>query len=302
MDVLIAGGTGFIGRNLSRELVDRGHEVTAVSREPDESDVPADVATVAGDVTEYDGLPEIVDGHEAVVNLVALSPLYRPAGGEHRQELVHVGGTRNLVRAMESTGVERLLQQSALGADPDAATAHLRAKGRAEGIVRASDLDWTISRPSVVFGDGAELVPFTRSLTTPYVTALPGGGTTRFQPVWVGDLVDVLAGLLTDDAHVGETHELGGPEVLTLADVTRAIYRADGRPVRILPLPMPLARIGLTLAKIVPFVPFGPDQYRALHLDNTTDENAMDELAPEGGLVTFDTYLAGDISAREQAR
>jgi NADH dehydrogenase len=270
MDVLVAGGTGFVGRHLCRLLDDRGHDVTVLSRDPDPSTVPSGVSTVAADVTE-DDLDPHCEGRDAVVNLVALSPLFQPRGRTH--DAVHVGGTRALVDASESTGVGRFLQTSALGADPDGATAYLRAKGRAENVVVESGLDWTVFRPSVVFGDGGEFVSFTKRLTTPYVTGLPGGGRTRFQPIWVGDLTPMLADAIEDDTHVGAVYEIGGPERLTLADVAKLAHRADGRSLTVVPVPMALAKLGLSVAGGVPGVPFGADQYRSLRMDNVTDEN-----------------------------
>jgi uncharacterized protein YbjT (DUF2867 family) len=189
---------------------------------------------------------------------------------------------------------------SALGADPEGPTAYIRAKGRAEGVVRESALDWTTVRPSVLFGDGGEFVGFTKLLTTPYVTGLPGGGKTRFQPIWVGDLAPMLAATVESDAHVGETYEIGGPVVLTLADVARETYRSEGKSVRVLPVPMPLAGLGLAVAESLPFVPMGRDQYRSLKFDNTTGDNDIGAFGVEvGDLRTFDAYLAGEIGRDE---
>jgi len=148
---------------------------------------------------------------------------------------IHCGGTENVAGAAQAHGVEKVVQLSALGADPDGSTAYIRAKGAAGEIIRDSPLDWVIVRPSVVFGECGEFVSFTKTLTAPYLTGLPGGGSTRFQPMWVGDLVPILADCVEQDDHVGETYELGGPEVLSLADVTKAVYRAEGKSVRILP-------------------------------------------------------------------
>lgn len=273
MRVLIVGGTGFIGTGLAHELHSRGHAVTTLSRTPEDADLPTGVTTVAGDVTNYDSIEHAFEDQEVVVNLVALSPLFTPTGGTEMHERVHLGGTRHVVQAAEAHGVRTLVQMSALGADPDGPTAYIRAKGEAEAVVRESDLDWTIVRPSVVFGDGGEFLKFTRTLTTPSVTGLPGGGNTRFQPIWVGDLVPILADTVEDDEHVGQVYELGGPDVLTLADVAKHVYRADGRSLVVLPIPMSLARIGLTFADVIPGIPMGPDQYRALQFDNTVAEN-----------------------------
>ncbi len=297
MQILIAGGTGFVGTALASELDGRGHDVTALSRTPDDAGLPDGVDTVAADVTDADDVAAVVGevGPDAVINLVALSPLFRPSGGDGVHERVHLGGTENLVAAADSHDVDRFLQMSALGADPEGPTHYIRAKGRAERVVTDSALDWTIVRPSVVFGDGGEFVPFTKLLTTPYVTGLPGGGKTRFQPVWIGDLAPMLADCLDDDRHVGETYELGGPEVLTLADVARAVYRANGTPLVVLPIPMILAKLGLVVAGLVPGVPMGSDQYRSLRFDNTVRENDVGAFgrAPDE-LRTLADYLDGD--------
>jgi len=314
MNVLVAGGTGFVGTALCETLAARGHDVTALARDPTDAalldDVapvpgeaptvghtPGSVSTVAGDVTDCDTIEDAFTGQDAVVNLVALSPLFQPEGGGDAHDRVHRGGTENCVRAARRHDVDRFVQLSALGADPDGPTAYIRAKGRAEEIVRTSTLDWTIVRPSVVFGDGGEFVGFTRLLTTPYVTGLPGGGKTRFQPIWVGDLAPMLAATVEDDAHVRETYEIGGPAVLTLADVAREIYRSDGRWVRVLPVPMLLAGLGLAVAEYLPVIPMGRDQYRSLQFDNTTEDNDVDAFGVEPDeLRTFEAYLTGKIT------
>ncbi|MFC4436619.1 MULTISPECIES: complex I NDUFA9 subunit family protein [Natrialbaceae] len=272
MNVLVAGGTGFIGTNLCAELHERGHEVTALSRDPSGADLPPGVDRAMGDASAYDSIVDVVDGHDAVVNLVSLSPLYQPPEGTSHRE-IHLGGTENLVRACEERGVDRFVQMSGLEADPDAPTEFLRAKGEAESVVADSALEWTIFRPSVVFGDGGEFVEFAKKVTTPYVTGLPAGGKTRFQPIWVGDLVPTLADALEDDDHVGETYEIAGPQIVTLADVTELAYEAEGESVTIVPIPMGLAKLGLAAVDSIPFVPFGPDQARSLEMSNTVVDN-----------------------------
>ena len=294
MKVLVIGGSGFIGSNLSQELAERGHTITVLSRSPD-NDADADVRAVSGDVTDYDSIDGAFADQDAVVNLVALSPLFKPSGGNAMHDRVHRGGTENIVTAGENHGVGKLVQMSALGADSAGSTAYIRSKGDAEQAVQTSSLDSVIIQPSVVFGDGGEFVSFTKMLTTPYVTGLPGGGKTRFQPIWIGDLVPALADAVERDDYVGEAYEIGGPEVLTLADVTRKVYRAAGKSVRILPIPMVLARIGLTIGGFVPGFPMGADQYRSLRFDNTVSENRIDEFpSVQSDLQTFDAYLTAD--------
>ena len=291
MDVLVTGGGGFIGRYLCDELVERGHEVTALSRDPDPSIFDEDVDTAVGDVTAYDSIEGAFEGRDVVVNLVALSPLFQPPG-DKSHEGVHLRGTENAVRAAEAHDVPRFVQQSALGADPNGATAYIRAKGRAEDVVRESALDWTIFRPSVVFGDGGEFVSFTKKVTPPYLAPLPRGGRTRFQPIWVGDLVPMLADAVEDDAHVGETYEIGGPAALMLADVAKLAYRAEGKPVSVVPVPMGLTKVGMAAIGPVPFVPFGPDQARSLEMDNVVTHNDIDAFGrSESDLTTLASYL-----------
>jgi NADH dehydrogenase len=248
-----------------------------------------------GDVTAYDSIVEHFEGAEAIVNLVALSPLFEPKGGNSRHDAVHRGGTEHCVRAAEEHGVDRFVQMSALGADPNGDTHYIRAKGRAEELVRESELDWVIFRPSVVFGDGGEFVSFTKRLKGIFAPGLPlyplpgGGRETRFQPIWVGDLVPMLADAVEDE-HVGQIYEIGGPETLTLREVTEQVYEAEGKSIRIASVPMGLAGVGLKTLSVVPGFPMGGDQYRSLRFDNVTSDNAVDAF----GVSVEDLRTLGD--------
>ncbi|MDY7083269.1 MAG: complex I NDUFA9 subunit family protein [Halobacteria archaeon] len=293
MNVAITGGTGFVGSHLSNRLAEEsGISVTAISRNPDETAVPIDesVEREYGDVTDASTLD--FEGVDVVVHLVALSPLFKPKGTTHKK--VHLNGTRNVVEAAEDAGVERIVQMSALGADSDGDTEYIRTKGEAEKVVRESELDYTMFRPSVVFGEGDEFIGFTKLLTTPVVTGLPGGGKSRFQPIWVGDLADIMAQSVVDEdvEHTGKVYEIGGPQVLTLAKISKMVYRAEGKSLKVLPVPMFMAKIGLTLADPLPFVPMGADQYRSLKIDNVVNSNDVGVFGyDEDDLKTLGEYL-----------
>ena len=297
MNVLVVGGSGFIGTHLSEELVDRGHDVTVLSRSPEEEDLPEGVATVAGDVTDYDSIEGAFEGQDAVVFLVSLSPLFRPDGGDEMHDRGHRGGTENALWAAEAHSVERFVQMSALSADPDAPTHFLRAKGRADEAVRDSELDTVILQPSVVFGEGGEFIWFTKHLKKLFAPGLPvyplpgGGKTIRFQPIWVGDFAPMIADTVEDNEHVGRTYEFGGPDLLTLREITNLVYESEGRSVSIVPLPMPMAKIGLTVLGSVGFS-MGQDQYRSLRIANVASHNDVGAFGvDESDLTSLRSYL-----------
>lgn len=297
MDVLVVGGTGFIGEYLCRELDERDHDVTALSRDPHDADLPTGVVRKTGDVTDYGTIENSFEGQDAVVFLPALSPLFKPDGGDEMHARVHLDGTKNSIRAAEEHGVSRFIQMSALGADPRGATHYLRAKGSAEKAVKESDLDWVIFRPSVVFGDGGEFVYFTKRLKQIFapgvpVYPLPGGGTkATFQLIWVEDLVPMVAEAIEDDDYVGETYEVGGPEKLTLRRATELVFEADGESITIVPLPMALAKVGLPVLGSLGF-PMGSDQYEGLDFDNTPTDNDVEAFGRDpAAMKTFGSYL-----------
>lgn len=293
MNILVTGGDGFVGRNLCSELAERGHDLTVLSRTPDPSVLPDGTETTVGDVTEYGSIADAFAGQDVAINLVALSPLYQPPD-EPSHEEVHVSGTRNTVKAAIEHDLDYVVQMSSVGVNPSGETGYVRAKGWAEWVVLTADIDTIVFRPNIMFGDDDEFVNFVERTTLPYVTALPDGGTTPFQPLWVGDTAAMVADAIGNDDHRNEIYELAGPEELTLADVTNRLYRARGRSVTILSVPMELVDVGLALAHLVPQIPFGIDQARSLKMDftaNRVDLAAFDR--SEDDLTTLDAYLNG---------
>lgn len=288
MKIFITGGTGFVGSHLTRKLTEE-HEVTVGGLEPGDSvlELPEDVERERIDVTEKATLD--FEGYDCVIHLVALSPLKKPpVPYEH----IHIDGTRNVVKQAEEDDVGIYFHMSALGADAEAKTDYLRTKGEAEKIVEGSDLNWRIFRPSTLFGDGGQFLYFISHMTTPYITVLPGKDT-RFQPLHVDDLTDMIIESLEDE-YSGRKFELGGPESLSLGEIADMIDESEGRNLKVLGLPGPMFLASMMVSEQLPLTPFGIDQYRSLKSDNVPEENQAGELGFEAEkLEKLEDYLKG---------
>ena len=267
MKVYVTGGTGFVGSHLAHKLAWAGHEVTLGGLSTEGViDLPEDAEVEQIDVTDRESLD--FSGHDAVIHLVGLSPLVRPKIPYHK---IHVEGTENVMGACEEAGIERYVHMSALGADPEADTEYLRTKGEAQTLVENSDLNWTVFRPSVIFGEGGQFIDFTGSLVTPFVTGLPGADP-KFQPIYVEDIGDLFVETLEDEKHIHQIYDLGGPEKLSMSEIAKIIEKSKGRGLTVLPVPMPLVKAGMKASEGLG-LKFGMDQYRSLKKDNTTAEN-----------------------------
>lgn len=300
MDILVTGGDGFVGRYLCAELVERGHTVTSLSRSPDPEVLPSAVQIATGDVTDYDSIAGAFEEKNAAINLTALPPLHQPRPGTFH-DTVCIGGAMNVAHAASEHGLDRHVEMSSLGASMDSPMAYWRTQGLGDLVVEYSDLDWTILRPSFIFGDGSETFAFIKRYTTPYITILPDGGEfPTFQPIWVEDVAQMTADALENDDHVGQVYDLGGPDILTFADVTRMLYRAEGKSVRIYSVPMKLAKIALNAADPIKTIPLGIDQARALEMSNTTDHNDIGAFGlSESDLLSLPEHLGVQRSTPE---
>ncbi len=286
MKVYVTGGTGFIGSHLAHKLAWAGHEVTLGGLSTEGViDLPEDAEVEQIDVTD----PKTLDfsGHDAVIHLVGLSPLFKPKVPYHK---IHVEGTENVMEACEEAGIERYVHMSALGADAEADTEYLRTKGEAQTLVENSGLDWTVFRPSVIFGEGGQFIEFTDSLLTPFLTGLPSANP-DFQPIYVEDIGDLFVEAIEDEKHIHKSYNLGGPEVYSMKDIAKLIEKSKGRDLTVLPVPMPFAKIGMLLSENLG-LKFGMDQYRSLKQDNTIEENDINHFRKKvDEMETLESYL-----------
>ncbi|KYH23943.1 hypothetical protein HAPAU_40220 [Halalkalicoccus paucihalophilus] len=292
MNILVTGGDGFVGRYLCPELVERGHMVTSLSRSPDPDVLPDEVETKTGDVTDYDSIVDAYENQDAAVNLTALPPLHEPRPGTFH-DTVCIGGAVNAAHAASQHDVDRYVEMSSLGATMQSPIAYWRTQGLGDMIIEYSDLDWVVLRPSFIFGEGSETFTFIKTYTTPYVTVLPNGGDEpTFQPIWVEDVARITADALEKEKHGGKEYDLGGPEVLSFGEVTRMLYQAEGKSVKIVSVPMWLAQVGLYAAEPLPWIPFGINQARSLEMSNVTDHNDIDAFGRDTSeLRSLSTYL-----------
>ena len=279
MRILITGASGYVGGHLTTALLERGHEVVALSRSG-EAPRPG-VRAVRGDVVSGEGLPEAMSGIKAVIHLVGI---IQESGPSATFEKVHVLGTKNVLDAAQSAGVQRYVHMSALGVDPGVGSAsrYLESKGRAEELVRRSGLDWTIHRPSLIFGVGDAFFSDTLAnlVKRPPLIPMIGDGRFPLRPVWIGDVTTAFTQSLERSATIGHTYALVGPHEYSFRELLELVRDTLGLRKPIVGVPLPLMRLGLPLLALLPNPPITRDQLEMLVQGNTGD--------PSDALAAFD--------------
>lgn len=280
-DIVILGGTGFVGRQLVAALAADGHRITVPTRRraahPDVL-FPPSVVVVEIDVYRPDALAELLRGKHAAINLVGI--LNERGDSGRGFERAHVELTRLLIEACRASGVKRLLQMSALNAGRG--TSHyLRTRGEADASVKFSGLDWTLFQPSVIFGRGDGLFCRFASLLKVAPVLPIAGGDVKFAPVFVGDVVEAFRRALTNPQTIGQTYELYGPDVLTLKRIVRMTAAALGLKRWVIPLPDALGRLQAEVGEWLPGKPISRDNFRSLKLDSVGGVDGLHRLGIE---------------------
>ena len=269
MNVLVTGGTGFVGSHLVPRLVAAGHIVSVLARGQHRASLPAGVTLIRGDVASGEGLDAALQGVTAVVHLVAV---IRERGAYTFERVNHLG-TGNVVRSMQQHGVRRLLHMSALGATPDPRFPYAYSKWQGEQEVQRSGLDYTIFRPSLQVGRGGGFLERLRQSVAPvpFIAPVPGSGKTRLQPIWVEDVATgVLLALPRRDTF-GQTYEIGGPEYLTYEQILDLVLRTLG--LRRIKVHIPLSLMAIAVAlmeRLFPEPLVTAAELAQLEVDNTT--------------------------------
>ncbi len=271
--IFITGGTGFVGRVVVRALLQHGFLVRCLVRPGSEADLRGfeSIDRVPGDVLKSEGLAKAVEGSAAVIHLVGIIREHRARGITF--ERLHTVATANMLGVTHEAGVKRFLHMSALGTRPDARSDYHRTKWEAEEIVRASALDWTIFRPSLIYGPGDEFVSTLARLVrlAPVVPVL-GPGDTRFQPVAVEHVAEGFVRALRAPTAPGQIYDVAGPEPLRFVDILDRIGAALGRQhVRKVHVPLGFVAAATRTLGWLPFYPVTPDQLIMLGEDNVAD-------------------------------
>ena len=276
--VCVVGGSGFIGRYVVKRLAARGAVVSVVGRHATEAqflrpmgDV-GQIALIDASLADEAALAAALEGAGAVVSSVGI--LYER--GRQRFPLLHVEGPARLARLAAAAGAKHFVHVSALSADAGAASAYARSKAEGEAAVKAAFPAATVLRPSLVFGPEDDFFNRFAGMTrlSPFFLPLVGGGTTRFQPVYVGDVADaVLAALERPDAE-GKTYELGGPAVLSFRALMEMLLAEIDRRRVLVPLPHGLASIMAFFMEFMPQPMLTRDQVKLLQRDSVVTPGA----------------------------
>lgn len=272
--VTIFGGTGFIGRYVAQALLARGARLRVVGRDPRQGwQLKAmaglgQIQFVGADVRRPDTVARALDGASDAVNLVGV--MGRDAMA------INGRGAGNVAQAAAAAGVGRLVHVSAIGTDGDATYAQSKRAG--EAAVREAFPDATILRPSIVFGPEDAFINRFAGMARMMPVVPVMAPTTRFQPVFAGDLAEAVARVLEGQAR-GETLDIGGPEVLTMEALNRWIGVAAGRRRPLLPVPNFAARMIARAGDWLPGAPIDSDQWRMLQHDSVvTGEDGLARL------------------------
>jgi NADH dehydrogenase len=291
--ITVFGGSGFLGRHVVRALARRGYRIRVAVRRPELAGHlqplgrVGQIHAVQANLRYPASIAAAVRDSHVVINLVGI--LFER--GRQQFDTVQMTGAEAVALAASAHGA-RLIHVSALGADENSTSAYARSKARGEKLVLAAVPGATILRPSIVFGPEDDFFNKFASIAR-FAPALPliGGGTTRFQPVYVGDVAEAVARAVEGAAKLGTTYELGGPEILTFRELMEFVLATIERKRLLIPVPFFAAKIKAGFLQFMPKPLLTPDQVELLHYDNVVSAEAVAHEATLAGLGITPTAM-----------
>ena len=274
----VLGGSGFIGRYVVQRLAARGDVVAVGGRHGEDAKflmtagLVGQIAAVNVTIDDEQVLPAFLAGSDALVNCVGILA----ESGRQTFERVHYLGPARLARLAREAGVEHLVHISAIGADLRSRSAYARSKAQGEAAVRDAFPTATILRPSIVFGPEDQF--FNRFAAMAMISPLLpliGGGRTRFQPVYVGDVADAVLKCLEEPAAAGRTYELGGPKICSFRELVELLLNEIRRKRLLIDVPFGVAEFQARLMSVLPSPALTPDQVELLRSDNVVSSGAL---------------------------
>lgn len=294
--VTVFGGSGFVGRHVVRALAKRGYRIRVAVRRPDLAGFLQPLGTVGqisfvqANLRYRNSINSAVEGASHVINCVGiLAP-----SGRNTFDSVQDFGARAVAEAARTAGA-KLTHISAIGANPNSASAYARTKGRAEAAIHAVKPDATILRPSIIFGpEDSFFNKFAEMARLSPVLPLIGGGKTRFQPVFVDDVAEVVARSVDGTVEAGKIYELGGQNVLSFRECMEIMLDVIDRKRLMVSLPFGIASMMGSLMSMIPLItpPITKDQVKLLKHDNIVSSAAAAEGRTLHGLGITPTLLA----------
>ena len=294
----VFGGSGFIGRYVVKRLAQQDYVVRVAVRDPEGALFLKPMGSVGqivplyASVTNEATIVRAVEGADLVVNMVGILA----ESGAATFQAVHAEAGEKIGRLSAAAGVGRLVQMSAIGADPASRSRYGATKGQAEQAIRATFPSATILRPSIVFGLEDRFFNRFAELArlSPVMPVI--AGSTKMQPVYVGDVADAIMAALASSTAQGTTFELGGPRVWTFRELLAFVLKETHRHRRLMEVPMGLAKLQANLLQHVPGKPLTPDQLLMLSRDNVVSPGApgLPELGitPTPAELIVPTYLS----------
>ena len=278
--VTVIGGSGFIGRHVVRSLARRGYRVRVACRRPDLAGdvlpygVPGQIALVQANVRFPASVLAAIEGAFAVINATGTDV----SSGSQTFDAISVFGADAVAKAARAAGARVLVMVSGMGADSNEASEAARSKAQGEAATLKAFPGASIVRPSVVFGSEDRFFNKLAAMArmSPVLPVF-GGGASKVQPVFVGDVAEAIATLVDKGQATGKTYELGGPEVASMKDVTQFVLDSTMRKRLLVNVPWSVAKLIASLTGWLPGAPLTADQVELLKPDNMVSEKAKAE-------------------------